>query len=86
MSFDIQKIFGPNPAIQSAVSMAYEFSHVATYGDNKPHMVVFLNDNGVLKIPASHFMMGDYEEWLDPKVLPMREVARAASRMHDFQR
>lgn len=68
-----------NPAFTDQISASYEFLHVATYGNNTPHTVVFINDNGFLKVPASKFEMGDYEEWKDTKTLPVREVARAAS-------
>lgn len=77
----VHTIFAPNPAIASSVDMTYEFVRVATYGDNTPHSVVFMNDNGFLSVPVGDFETGRFEEWKDKDVLPTREVCRAAAHL-----
>lgn len=81
MNSKISDLFGPNAAIQSQIDVTYEFSHVATYGNNVPHTVVFINDNGLLEVPVSRFELGDYDEWKDSSVLTSREVGRAAAEL-----
>ena len=81
MDRNLYDIFGPNEAIQSQIDLSYEFSHLATYGNDVPHTVVFVNDTSLLKIPVSRFQVGDYEEWKDQSVLSTREVARAAAEL-----
>lgn len=81
MKDKLRQLLEPNPAFSDSISTAYEFLRVATYGERVPHTVVFINDNGFLKIPVSKFEVGDYQEWMNPKVLPSREVGRAAAEL-----
>lgn len=74
----IRSTFAPNPAISSSIDMSYEFVRVATYGNNTPHTVIFMNDMGFLKVPVGDFETGNYDEWRDPTILPTREVMKAA--------
>lgn len=79
MSTDLNKLFAPDPAIQSNIDISYEFSHIATYGDDTPRAVVFLNDNDLLEVPVHHFEMGAYDAWKNRSVLPTLQVSRAAA-------
>jgi hypothetical protein len=82
MSRDLYRLFAPDPVIRSSLKPAYEFSHVATYGNDVPHTVVFQSDIADdLRIPVGRFEMGHYEEWKDPDVLSTREVSRAAGEL-----
>ena len=74
----VRTMFAPDQAISSSIDMSYEFVRVATYGNNVPHTVVFMNDSGFLKVPVGDFRVGNYDEWKDTKVLPVFEVMKAA--------
>lgn len=72
-------LLDPNLAVSGPVSAAYEFLHVSVDANHRPQKVVFMNDNGFLKVPVRKFQMAEYEEWKDCNVLPPREVDRAAA-------
>lgn len=80
MSKHIYDFFDPTAAISAEFRPSYEFSHVARYGNDVPHSVIFMDELGdLLKVPVSRFEMGDYKEWQDSEILPSREVGRAAA-------